>query len=204
MVKKKNGQLDHLIEENNEIPYEKLITVRYKREELEELKNILKACEEDYFKMDFAFSRLGRIYKFECVRETNRTAYVMFQGEDGSLLCAFFDKEKYYIYQVEHFRRFYSIKDFERMIKPGITTKDEIEEWFGELGTHCSRVSSVHLFNRVVEEGTYLIYFQMAGLSWMENPPVWKTMFFPDKEKARESFRRIPMMLPMDKRIVKG
>ncbi len=203
MDKKENGRLNRLIEADNEIPYKELITVRYKAEELEELENILKACEEDSLKMDFVFSRLDGIYRFECVRKTDRTAYVMFQGEDGSLLCAFFDKEKYYIYQVEHFRKFYSVKDFER-IRPGITTKDEIEEWFGELGTHCSRMSSVHLFNRVAEEGTCLIYFQMAGLRWMENPPVWKTVFLPDGEKVGEGFKRVPMMLPMDKRIVRG
>jgi hypothetical protein len=193
---KKNAARDlkKLVGYKNNIPYEELITVRYPEEELEYLKNALSSCE----KMDLAFYYLRDSYPFECVRETERVAYVLFQGTDGSLLCAFFDKEKYFIYQVEQFHDFYSIKDFEG-IKPGVTTKKELEAIYGELATHCPRVSSVHLFNRIVREGTLLIYFQMQGFCWAENPPVGKMVFFVDGEKAPESFESVPAMLPMDK-----
>ena len=80
-----------------------------------------------------------------------------------------------------------------------ISTKKELEAIYGELATHCPRVSSVHLFNRIVREGTLLIYFQMQGFCWAENPPVGKMVFFVDGEKAPESFESVPAMLPMDK-----
>lgn len=207
-------RVNHLYD--NETPYEELITTKYSAEEMEYLEKYINSRKDD-LEIDLIYHRIDSEYRFECVREGERVSYVMFQGEDGSLLCAFFDKESHDVYQVERFHEFYSVKDFEDHVQPGITSLDEIEAVFGTLANFGGEA----VCNRVVKEGTLLIIsdyngetrkfivYEMALFrdgesrkSIMQEMAVFRDMESIPEEEPR-FIKRLPEMLPMDKHINK-
>ena len=196
-------RVNHLYD--NETPYEELITTKYSAEEMEYLEEYISDYKDE--EIERVYFAIDRKYRFECVREGERVSYVMFQGEDGSLLCAFFDKESHDVYQVERFHEFYSVKDFEDNAKLGVTTLDEIEARFSSLGKH-------HRYdvyrNRVVKEGTLYMIFQPIP---REPFILFDMTLFRDGEGIPEKYKEgadriagikeLPEMLPMDKHINK-
>ncbi len=192
----------------NDSPYEDLITVKYSAEEMEELEDTMNNFQLHSIRMNKVYDVTKKNIKYECIRETDRGAYLLLQGEDGSLLWVFFNKNTYNILQVEMFHNFFSIKDFD-FIEPGITRRSEIEDFYGELHTDdaSARMSSIWLENCMVKEGILLIYFRFGAGPGMTkedniNPRVLKTKFFPDGESAEASFETFPEMLPIDKHII--
>ena len=206
-------RVNHLYD--NETPYEELITTKYSAEEMEYLEEYISDYKDE--EIERVYFAIDRKYRFECVREGERVSYVMFQGEDGSLLCVFFDRESHDVYQVERFYEFYSVKDFEDHVQPGITSLDEIEAVFGTLANFGGEA----VCNRVVKEGTLLIIsdyngetrkfivYEMALFrdgesrkSIMQEMAVFRDMESIPEEEPR-FIKRLPEMLPMDKHINK-
>ena len=120
-----------LVGEYNETRYEDLITVRYSEEEMQQLRAYMESYAGTYMTARTAYemySALEGEYAFECVRETDRGGYILFQGEDGSLLCVDFDNEKLILRNVWICNKFLSLKDFEGVI-PYNTKEKEIYPW---------------------------------------------------------------------------
>ncbi len=205
-------RVNHLYD--NETPYEELITTKYSAEEMEYLEKYISGYDD---KIEWLYFGIDHEYRFECVREGEWVSYVMFQGKDGSLLCVFFDRESHDVYQVERFYEFYSVKDFEDHVQPGITSLDEIEAVFGTLANFGGEA----VCNRVVKEGTLLIIsdyngetrkfivYEMALFrdgesrkSIMQEMAVFRDMESIPEEEPR-FIKRLPEMLPMDKHINK-
>ena len=192
-----------LIGEYNETQYEDLITVKYSEEEIKMLQEYFESCIGTGYTMNWVYNDLKEKYAFECVREADRVCYAMFQGEDGSLLCVYFNKQNLYIRDVGVYKKFLSINDYDQII-PGVTRQNEIYALSGEL---CSDmlISAVDLQHCMVKEGTLLFYFRGYGYGWTEediaNPPLERREFIPDGEEPPQSFEDIPQMLPIDKHI---
>ncbi|MCI9535170.1 MAG: hypothetical protein HFG53_10290 [Lachnospiraceae bacterium] len=189
---------------DNETPYEELITKRYSAEEMEKLEEL--ANRYKYITLFNVFPYIDVEYRFECVREGNRMNYVLFQGEDRSLLCIFFDKTSYEIYQVEQFSEFYSLKDFEMVLRPGITTVDDVEVDFGELSRH---LKFENIRSRVVKEGTILFLLEPQPQNM--SSVYYDMIFFPDGEGLPTNYEKMPSfgngapeMLAIDKHIASG
>ncbi len=192
-----------LIGEYNEIRYEDLITVRYSEDEIKMLQEYFESCIGTRYTMNWAYNDLKEKYAFECVRETDKGAYVMFQGEDGSLLCVYFNKDNLHIRDVGVYNKFFSVKDFEGII-PYVTKEKELHALSGEL---CSDmlISAVDIQYCAVEEGVILFYFSHFGSGWAEegtvNPLLVRREFIPDGEGMLEGFETVPQLLPIDRHI---
>ena len=157
-----------LVGEYNETRYEDLITVRYSEEEMQQLRAYMESYAGTYMTARTAYEMylaLGREYAFECVRETDRGGYILFQGEDGSLLCVDFDKEKLILRNVWICNKFLSLKDFEGVI-PYNTKEKEIYALSGGLCKEKGRGGVIQYC--IVEEGTLVFYFRDMGYGWTE------------------------------------
>ncbi len=130
----------------------------------------------------------------------------MFQGEDGSLLCVYFNKENLHIRDVGIYNKFLSVKDFDRII-PYATKEKELYALSGELYSDML-ISAVDIQYCMVEEGTLLFYFSHFGSGWTEesekNPLLVYRVFILDGEEPPESFETVPEMLPIDKHIAEA
>ncbi len=183
---------------NNEIPYEGLITKKYSAEEMEKLEEL--ANRYKYIPLSFAFPYIDVEYPFECLREGNRMNYVLFQGEDGSLLCIFFTKTSQEIIYVERFHEFYSLRNFQMEMHRGISILDDIELDFGEL-SRILRFENIR--SRIVDEGT--IIFLLEPQPQNNRSVLYDMMFFPDGEEFPVKFDKktsfdnvLPEMPSMD------
>ena len=195
-----------LVGEYNETRYEDLITVRYSEEEMQQLRAYMESYAGTYMTARTAYemySALEGEYAFECVRETDRGGYILFQGEDGSLLCVYFNKDNLHIRDVGVYNKFFSVKDFEGII-PYVTKEKELHALSGEL---CSDmlISAVDIQYCAVEEGVILFYFSHFGSGWAEegtvNPLLVRREFIPDGEGMLEGFETVPQLLPIDRHI---
>ena len=194
-----------LVGEYNETRYEDLITVRYSEEEMQQLRAYMESYAGTYMTARTAYemySALEGEYAFECVRETDRGGYILFQGEDGSLLCVDFDNEKLILRNVWICNKFLSLKDFEGVI-PYNTKEKEIYALSGGLCKEKGRGGVIQYC--IVEEGTLVFYFRNMGYGWTEedreDPLLVRRIFIPDGEEPPAGFERIPQMLPIDKHI---
>ncbi len=194
-----------LVGEYNETRYEDLITVRYSEEEMQQLRAYMESYAGTYMTARTAYemySALEGEYAFECVRETDRGGYILFQGEDGSLLCVYFDKEGLILRGVGVYNKFLSLKDFEGVI-PYNTKEKEIYALSGGLCKEKGRGGVIQYC--IVEEGTLVFYFRNMGYGWTEedreDPLLVRRIFIPDGEEPPAGFERIPQMLPIDKHI---
>lgn len=186
---------------DNETPYEELITKKYPSEDMERIKRIMNGHKD--FSMLELFPYVDIDYPFECVRSADRVNYVMFQGEDESLLCVFFNKSTLKICQVEQFYKFYSVEDFEGKLQSRVTKKEDIEAVFGKLEKHLSYET---VADRIVKEGTLFFIFKIKphGLIFYE------VYLFRDGETFPDGYDYMPVfgvdgpeLLPMDKHIGK-
>lgn len=195
-----------LIGEDNETRYEELITVKYSAEELQMLSDYFNSNVRGRYNMHSAHIDLKDKYPFECVREADRVGYVMFQGEDGRLLCIYFNKENLNIIYAGITTKFLSAQDFEG-IQTNVTREKEIHKISGELCID-GRLSAVDMEYCIVNEGTMVFYFGRYGYGWTEediaNPPLAMWRFIPDGEEPPHSFEEAPEMLPIDKHIVEN
>jgi hypothetical protein len=197
-----------LVGEYNETRYEDLITVRYSEEEMQQLRAYMESYAGTYMTARTAYemySALEGEYAFECVRETDRGGYILFQGEDGSLLCVDFDNEKLILRNVWICNKFLSLKDFEGVI-PYNTKEKEIYALSGGLCKEKGRGGVIQYC--IVEEGTLVFYFRNMGYGWTEedreDPLLVRRIFIPDGEEPPAGFERIPQMLPIDKHIAEA
>ena len=198
-----NRRFRELIGENNEIRYEDLITVKYSAEEIQMLRDYFDSYVRTGYNMHSIHIDLRDKYPFECVRETDRVGYVMFQGEDGRLLCVYFNKENLNVIYAGITTKFLTAEDFQG-VEPNVTREKDIHKISGELCID-GRFSAVDLEYCIVEEGTFIFYFRRYGYGWTEdmiaNPPLAMCKFFSDGEEPLEGCEQVPQMLPIDKHI---
>ncbi len=197
-----------LVGEYNDTRYEDLITVRYSEEEMKELQAYIENHIRydrlgSEYRMNQVYSEMQRSYTFECLRETDRGGYALVQGEDGSLLCIYFDKNGLILRGVGVYNKFLSLKDFEKVIPYNIKEK-EIYALSGELCRERRRYG-FGIQYCIVEEGTLVFYFRHIGYGWTEedaeDPLLVKRVFIPDGEEPPAGLERVPQMLPIDKHI---
>lgn len=178
------------IEYSNEKTAEELITIRYSKAQLSQL-------EERYNKdPDITFDELSNEFKFECVRYTGSSYYVILMQNDGTKAFLFF-KPDMSLKVFSRYTNFLSLHDF-NFVKLGETTIDEVMEMDPNylLLPFSSSTTTAHI---VKEGGIFIEYDKKHGAIWVKSIEYLDNDCISQLEEDDITLYSIPYILDIDK-----